>query len=85
MTDLAEHRRQAYEESLLTDSLLDALELRVAALEQIAAARGPGRVWLRVRLGRQLRRSVAHFPGGTFAERRTEAAGSDWAGRWVQP
>lgn len=75
---LAEHRRQAYEESLMTDSLVQHLEYRVAALEEIAATPWPRRILARARLGRNLRASVRGVQGATFAERRSEAAGLDW-------
>lgn len=76
--ELAEHRRQAYEESLMTDSLVQHLEYRVAALEEIVAARWPRKIIIRRRLARRLRASVRGVQGATFAERRSEAAGLDW-------
>jgi len=79
--DLARLRRQTYDRNTMADSLADRLELRVATLEEIAAARWPRRWLLRARLGRSLRRSVRHMPGGTFAERRIEAVTTDWLAR----
>jgi hypothetical protein len=79
--ELAALRRDMYRESLDTDSLAEHLEYRVAALEEIVAARWPRRILVRARLGRQLRRSVRHFPGKTFAERRTAAATAEWLSR----
>jgi hypothetical protein len=67
-----------YRESLDTDSLAEALEYRVSALEEIVAARWPRRMVLRARLARQLRASLRNVQGSTFAERRAEAAGLDW-------
>jgi hypothetical protein len=65
-------------EQLDTDSLLAALEHRVVALEAIVAAPFPLRIVAAWRLGRSIRRSVRHFPGDTFAQRRAEAVGNDW-------
>lgn len=62
----------------LTDSLMDALEARVIALEEVAAARGVRRLSLTWRLGRSLRASVRNFAGCSFAERRYEAASAEW-------
>jgi hypothetical protein len=76
--ELARLRRDVSHESLDTDSLMEHLEHRVIALEEIVAARWPRRVRLRVRLARQLRASVEHFDGGTWTERRIEATGTDW-------
>lgn len=61
-----------------TDSLLDALEARVAALEAIVAAPWPWRLLAAWRLSRALRRSIAPFGGETFAQRRVEAATHEW-------
>lgn len=83
MTTFPELRAQVHEESGMTDSLMDALELRIGALEEVVAARGLRGVRARVRLGRQLRRSVEHFDGDTFAEKRMEAAGADWVSTYV--
>lgn len=69
-------------DSLDTDSLAEALEERVARLEEITASRWPRRWLLRARYGRELRRSVRHFPGKTFAERRAGAASADWLSRY---
>lgn len=62
----------------LTDSLMDALEARVIALEEVAAAQGIRRLSLAWRLGRSLRASVRNFAGRSFAERRYEAASTEW-------
>ena len=56
----------------------DALERRIIALEEIVAVRWPARILAAARLGRKLRRSVRHIPGGSFAERRSEAASIEW-------
>ena len=64
-----------------TDSLAEHLEYRVAALEEIEAARWPRRILVRARLGRQLRASVRHFDGDTWADRRAAAASADWLAR----
>lgn len=67
-----------FEDIALTDSLVDALEDRVMALEEIVAARGIGRLRAARRLGRSLRASIRHLPGRSFAERRSEAASTEW-------
>lgn len=76
-----ELRRQTNGELTTTDSLMGHLEHRVIALELVAATPWPMRLVARARLGRALRRSVRHFPGDTFAERRIEAVSNDWYGR----
>jgi hypothetical protein len=67
-------------DSLLTDSLMATLEMRIIALEEVTAARWPRRLLLAFRLGRSLRRSVARYgrPGSDFEGRRIEAAGDEW-------
>jgi hypothetical protein len=60
------------------DSLMDALEARVAALEAVVAAPWPWRLVAAWRLGRALRASIAPFPGETFYWRRTEAVTNSW-------
>lgn len=81
--DVRQFARGAFAESLLTDSLLEMLELRIIALEEVAAARWPRRLLLASRLRRSLRRSVAPYgwAGPDFAGRRIEAAGNDWLSR----
>jgi hypothetical protein len=66
------------QEQLDTDSLMAHLEQRVVALEAIVAAPFPLRIVAAWRLGRSIRRSIAHYSGDTFAERRTEAMGNAW-------
>jgi predicted DCC family thiol-disulfide oxidoreductase YuxK len=73
--------RRVNGELLTTDSLMAHLEARVAALEAIVATPWPWRLAAAWRLGRALRRSVRHFPGNTFAEKRVEAVSNDWYGR----
>ena len=70
--------RAILEDVRLTDSMMDALEARVVALEEIASARGIRRMCASWRLGRSLRASVRHFPGSSFAERRFETAWIEW-------
>jgi hypothetical protein len=79
--DLARFRRQIRAYTDRNDSLADFLELRVAAVEEVLAARWPRRWLLAARLGRSLRGSIRHMPGGTFAERRIEAVTTDWLAR----
>jgi hypothetical protein len=71
--------RMILEDSRLTDGAIDALETRVVALEEVAAARGIRRWLAALRLARSLRESVRHIPGTSFAERRYEAASTEWA------
>jgi len=67
--------RSALAESRMNDEHGDLLAARVAALEEVAAARWPRRWLLAARLGRTLRASVRHIEtGGTFAARRAESA-----------
>jgi hypothetical protein len=78
--DVRRFARGAIGDSLLTDSLMAALELRIIALEEVAAARWPRRLLLAARLGRSLRRSVTGYrwAGPGFEGRRIEAAGDEW-------
>lgn len=76
--ELAALRKDLAQESLATDSLAEHLEYRVAAIEEVIAARWPRRIVVRFRLARQLRVSLRFFPGATFEERRTAAATADW-------
>jgi hypothetical protein len=66
-----------------TDEAIDSLEDRVAALEEVAAARWPRRVALRRRLARSLRASAAAhaYAGPGFAARRAEAVGLELTAR----
>jgi hypothetical protein len=57
---------------------MDVLEDRVAAIEEVLAAKGLGRLRAAWRLARMLRRSVGPFAGGSFADRRREAVSADW-------
>ena len=61
-----------------SDSMAWALEQRVLAIEEAAAARWPRRMLLASRLGRSLRASVRTLDGESFADRRTEAASLEW-------
>lgn len=70
--------RATLEEARLNDEVIDALEARIVAIEQVMAARGIGRLIVFWRLGRSLRASVQHMPGRSFAERRYEAATTEW-------
>jgi hypothetical protein len=58
---LAELWRETIGYSNATDSLMDHLERRVAAAEEVAAARWPRRWVLAARLRRSLRASVAPY------------------------
>jgi hypothetical protein len=70
--------RAVLDDAKLTDALMEALEARVIALEEVAAARGVRRLSASRRLGRKLRASVRHFPGRSFTERRFDAASTEW-------
>jgi hypothetical protein len=70
--------RAVLDDAKLTDALMEALEVRVIALEEVAAARGIRRLIAAWRLGRKLRTSVRYFPGPSFAERRFDAASTEW-------
>ena len=62
----------------MTDAALDALEDRVAAIEEIVAARWPRSIGVRRRVARELRASSATFAwAGTFQARRVEAMSED--------
>jgi hypothetical protein len=76
--ELAQLRRDVYQESLTTDSLAQHLEYRLVAIEAVIATPWPMRIVVRARLGRQLRRAARHVQGDTFTDRLTEAAGLDW-------
>jgi len=74
--------RAVLNDSRLTDMLMDALEARVVALEEVAAARGLRRLAAARRLRRSLRASIRHFSGDTFAERRCDAASTELGSAW---
>jgi hypothetical protein len=62
-----------------TDDFAEETMIQVLAIEEVFAARWPRSVVLRWRLGRELRRSVAHVQHGTtFAEKRLETIGTGW-------
>lgn len=67
--------RSALAESRMNDEYAEQLAARVAAIEEVLAARWPRRWLLAARLGRVLRASVRHLGyAGAFAERRAEDA-----------
>jgi hypothetical protein len=62
-----------------TDDFAEETMIQVLAIEEVFAARWPRSMVLRWRLGRELRRSVAHVQHGTtFAEKRLETIGTGW-------
>ncbi len=65
----------------LADENTDGIWLQVLALEEFVAARWPRRLLVRWRLARDLRRSVAHIDGDTWAERRVNTISSGWLER----
>ena len=77
--------RATLEEARLNDEVMDALEARIVAIEQVVAARGIRRLLAVWRLGRALRASVRHIPGRSFAERRYEAAVTEWVSATAPP
>jgi len=79
--DLGQVRRDLRRDSAMTDELAGVLELRVTALEELLYTRWPRSIGVKRRLRRDLRRSVAHVQGGTFAERRLETVGTGWIER----
>ncbi len=70
--------RAVLDDARYTDSLMDALEARLVALEEVAAGRGVRRLVLAWRLGRALRASIRPFAGRSFGERRCEAVTTEW-------
>lgn len=73
--------RAMLDDARYTDSFIDALEERLVALEEVAAARGIRHITAALRLRRSLRASVQPFAGRSFAERRYEAASAEWEPR----
>ncbi len=59
--------RAVLDDASYTDSLMDALEARLVALEEVAAGRGVRRLVLAWRLRRALRASIRPFAGRSFA------------------
>jgi hypothetical protein len=70
--------RAVLDDASYTDSLMDALEARLVALEEVAAGRGVRRLVLAWRLRGALRASIRPFAGRSFAERRCEAVTAEW-------
>lgn len=68
-----------------TDSLMDALERRIAALEEVAATRWPARILARRRLRRRLAAAMAGYSGESFYWRRAESASAEWLLSFPQP
>ncbi len=78
--EVGQLRRDVIHDSTAGDQLASHLEQRVAAIEEVLAARGWRRLVLRRRLGRHLRSSVVApgvMPGGWRA-RRTEYVSQTW-------
>lgn len=78
--ELTETRRDLSRESKWGAEEDETLERRVAALEEVAAARWPARIWVRRRLARDLRASVAPYGwvGPEWFWRRAQAIGDGW-------
>jgi hypothetical protein len=72
--------RSSREESRIRDSLDDVQEQRIAALEEIVAARWSARIAVRRRLRREIRKQVRAFSsaGDSFYWRRGEAVTTGW-------
>jgi hypothetical protein len=72
-------------ELLVTDELSELLEMRIAALEEVMAARWPRRLVLAGRLRRRLRASVAGYTGDFFASRAEDQTGQFLEGKnWIR-
>lgn len=80
--DFEKFRRDAILGEDMGDEFAEITDHRVTALEEILAARWPRSILVRRRLARDIRASVAHVQGATFAERRTEAIGTGWIEPW---
>ena len=77
--NLEQLRREVITDSLLTDQFAEGLERRLAALEEITAARWPRRILVRRRLARDLRASVAGYREiDDFGSRRIQAISDGW-------
>ena len=74
-------RRDVYQESAMTDELAEELLIQVVMIEEVIAARWPRRIVVRARLRRDLRASVRHVEGRSFADRRINALGTGWLER----
>lgn len=68
-----------------TDWYAGELLRQVVALEEIVFARWPRSALLRRRLRRELRASVRHIDGRTFADRRRETLATGWLDPRRQP
>lgn len=79
--ELERFRRETIFSITQTDEFATELLLQVLAIEEVYAARWPRRILVRARLGRELRRSVAHIDGATFAEKRINTISSGWLER----
>lgn len=75
--DVEEFARQAIASIEESDWAADSLDNRVIRIEEIIAARWPRSLFLRRRLARELRASVARYPYEPFdfRERRAQAVG----------
>lgn len=63
---------------LVTDELAEQLERRVAAIEEVIAARWPRRLVLAGRLRRRLRASMVGYDGPDFSARHAQACTWSW-------
>jgi hypothetical protein len=79
--DLDALRRELVVTVTETDSYADELLRQVVALEELAMIPWPRSILARRRYRRELRRSVAHIEGTTFAEKRINSIGTGWLGR----
>lgn len=81
--EVTETRRDLFHESEWGAAQAEMLERRVAALEEIVAARPLARIAVRRRLARELRASVARYGwvGPEWFWRRAQAIGDSWDGQ----
>ncbi len=78
---LQELRADVRRELDYTDDALDGLLLQVVAIEEVAAARWPRRVWLWRRWRRDVLASVAHIQGSDFTGKRINTLSCGWQDR----
>lgn len=76
--DLAQMRRQMRADEEWAGLMLDELWFRITNLEAILAARWPRSMFVRRRLAKRIRASVAEIEGDGFAMKRLNTLGTDW-------
>ena len=76
--DLDALRREVIFSVTETDNYASERLRQVAEVEALIVARWPRSIVVRWRLARELRASVRHIDGRTFAEKRINTIGSGW-------